>query len=104
MHSKDPKREARDGDLGALANLPSVVASEFVGWVQPGFPASSTQGTGPVAGGSSLSEAESRYLKPLSPPPGKHRTSMRRWRASARVRRLKSENIWWIWAISTSTS
>ena len=71
MHSKDPKREARDANVGALAALPSVVASEFVDWAPPWFRASSKpQGTGPAAGGSPLSEAERRYLQAVISSPG----------------------------------
>ena len=70
MHSKDPQQEARDADLGALADLPSEVASEFIDWAPPWFRPPTTPGTGPVKAGSALSEAERRYLQAVISSPG----------------------------------
>ena len=70
MHSEDGKRGARDADLGTLADLPSVIASEFVDWSPPWLQAQFAKAANCSPGRLHLSQADTCYLQAVVSCPG----------------------------------
>ena len=70
MHSDLKRGKTPTDGLGPLANLPSVIASEFADWEPEWFRAQSAKGTAPSSSGSHPSPVEMRYLQAVVSCPG----------------------------------